>query len=215
MRKYRTTIVLQRTKQRIGIDLIAGTSQVTAAIIAAQIVAMRGNRAAVIEDVSARTARVQDGIAEFQRGAAAAVTVVNAAAADAGRVAAKGAIAYGHPRDDAAVRAPIVDAAAVVGRVAANSAVAYGYYRATQFSAPTRDAAAAGVFGRVAADSAVGDREGRAAVVGEVGDAAAVIAADDAIVHAQLRSAEPGAVVEDTAAVVASDSAVAHCQPTV
>jgi hypothetical protein len=44
---------LQRTEHRIGIDLITGSGQVTAAIIATQIVAMRGNRAAGIEDVFA------------------------------------------------------------------------------------------------------------------------------------------------------------------
>jgi len=55
-------VVLQRAEQWIGVDLVAGRSQVTAAIIAAQVVAMRGDRALVVEDIYARSAGIQDGI---------------------------------------------------------------------------------------------------------------------------------------------------------
>ena len=51
MRKRWTTVVLQRTKQRISIDLIARASQITGAVIAAEIISIRGDGAAVVEDV--------------------------------------------------------------------------------------------------------------------------------------------------------------------
>jgi len=46
-------IILQRTEQRIGIDLIPRAIQITAAIIAAKIVSMRSDGAAAVEDVFA------------------------------------------------------------------------------------------------------------------------------------------------------------------
>jgi hypothetical protein len=46
-------VVLQRAKYRIGIDLVAGAVQKTPAIIAADIVSVRGDRAAIIKDVDA------------------------------------------------------------------------------------------------------------------------------------------------------------------
>ena len=53
-----STVVLQRAKQRIGIDLIAWAIQITAAIIAAKIVSIGEDRAAgFIEDVFARCAK--------------------------------------------------------------------------------------------------------------------------------------------------------------
>ena len=53
VRKRRSTVILQRTEQRIGIDLIAWAIQITAAIIAAKIVSMRSDGAAAVEDVFA------------------------------------------------------------------------------------------------------------------------------------------------------------------
>ena len=61
-------VILQRTKQRIGIDLIAWAIQITAAIIAAEIVSMRRDLAAVVEDVFARCAGVEDCVSGFNSG---------------------------------------------------------------------------------------------------------------------------------------------------
>jgi hypothetical protein len=49
VRKGWAAVILQRTKQRIGIDLIARASQITAAVIAAEVVSKRRDGAAVIE----------------------------------------------------------------------------------------------------------------------------------------------------------------------
>ena len=64
------TIILQRTEQWSGIDLIARAVQIPAGIITAEIEAMRRHRAAVIEKGSTRCAAVEDGIADIQRGGA-------------------------------------------------------------------------------------------------------------------------------------------------
>ena len=60
-----TTVILQSTKQRISIDLIARAIQKAAAVVTAEIVSMRGNCTAVVEDVSARYACVEDGISDL------------------------------------------------------------------------------------------------------------------------------------------------------
>ena len=62
VRKGWAAVILQRTEQRIGIDLIARAGQITAGIIAAEIVSKRGDRAAIIEDVFARCAGIQDSV---------------------------------------------------------------------------------------------------------------------------------------------------------
>ena len=51
-----STIVLQGAQHRIGIDLIARAIQITAAIIATDVVAMSDKAAAIIKDVDARGA---------------------------------------------------------------------------------------------------------------------------------------------------------------
>ena len=53
MRESRATIILQRTKQWIRIDLIAWTGQNAAAVIAANVVPARGDGAAIVNDVFA------------------------------------------------------------------------------------------------------------------------------------------------------------------
>ena len=58
-------VILQRTKQRIGIDLIPRASQITAAVIAAEIVSDRGDGAAAVEDVFARCAGIQDCVGDL------------------------------------------------------------------------------------------------------------------------------------------------------
>ena len=56
VRKGWAAVILQRTKQRIRIDLIAWASQITGGIIAAEVVSKRGDCAAAVEDVFSRTA---------------------------------------------------------------------------------------------------------------------------------------------------------------
>jgi hypothetical protein len=56
----RTAVILQRTEQRVGIDLIARAIQITAAIVAADVISMRRHCAAVIEDILPRRAGVEN-----------------------------------------------------------------------------------------------------------------------------------------------------------
>ena len=67
VRKGWAAVILQRTKQRIGIDLIAWADQITAAVIAAEVISERRDRATLIEDVFARCAGIQDAISHEQR----------------------------------------------------------------------------------------------------------------------------------------------------
>ena len=62
MRKGWAAVILQRTKQRIGIDLIARASQVAAAIIAAEIVSIGCDRATVVKDVFAQCPGIPNAI---------------------------------------------------------------------------------------------------------------------------------------------------------
>ena len=77
VRKGWAAVILQRTKQRIGVDLIARASQITAAVIAAEIVSKRRDGAAVIEDVFARCAGIQDCVGDLND---TDPTVINASA---------------------------------------------------------------------------------------------------------------------------------------
>lgn len=65
VRKGWAAVILQRTKQRIGIDLIARASQITAAVIAAEVVSKRRDGAAVIEDVFAGRAGIQNYVGDL------------------------------------------------------------------------------------------------------------------------------------------------------
>ena len=65
VRRGRATVTLQRTEQRIGIDLIAGAIQITAAIIAAEIVSIGCDRATVVKDVFAQCSGIQDCVGDF------------------------------------------------------------------------------------------------------------------------------------------------------
>ena len=58
-------VIQQRTKQRIGVDLIARAVQITAAVIAAEIVSDRGDGAAAVEDVFAQCAGIQDCVGDL------------------------------------------------------------------------------------------------------------------------------------------------------
>ena len=60
MCERRAAIVLQRAKQWIGIDLIAGAIQIAAAVVAANIVAVRGDCAEIIDNTMSSRAHVED-----------------------------------------------------------------------------------------------------------------------------------------------------------
>ena len=108
MRERWSTVIPQRTKQRIGVDLIAGAIQKTAAIIAADVISMRGDGPANIP----RRIRIEDCIFNFHCSTA-------DAAASSSRVAAHGAVRNGQSgRDDAAAGGDSA-AVAIIG-------VAYG-----------------------------------------------------------------------------------------
>src|SRR5215467_13341476 len=79
-----TSVILQWPKHRSGIDLVASRSEETAAVVAAEIVTERRNRAAAIGDA----AGVKDGATELQSSG----EVGDPAAKAAGRVAAEGAV---------------------------------------------------------------------------------------------------------------------------
>src|ERR1041385_4069434 len=64
VRERRAAVILQRYKPRICIDLIAWPVQITAAIVAADIVSMRCDRAAVVENVFARCACIEDRVGD-------------------------------------------------------------------------------------------------------------------------------------------------------
>lgn len=88
MRECRTAVVLQRAQQWLGVDLIPGACQHARAIIAAEIVSMRDNCAAVIGDIRTRVASFQDGVSNFQ------CLGVKDASAETGRVTAKRAVSH-------------------------------------------------------------------------------------------------------------------------
>ena len=60
MSECRAAVVLQRPKHRIGIDLVAGAVQVTPAVVAADIVAVRGDCAEIGENTMSSRADVED-----------------------------------------------------------------------------------------------------------------------------------------------------------
>jgi hypothetical protein len=62
-----SSIILERSKHRIGIDLVAGAVQETAAIVTTDVVAMSDKAATIIKDVGARGACFQDRGAKLDR----------------------------------------------------------------------------------------------------------------------------------------------------
>ena len=92
MRERWSTVILQRTKQRIRIDLIARAIQQPVGIIAADVISTRGDGPTNIP----RRIRIEDCILDFHCSTA-------DAAASSSRVAAHGAVRNGQTgRDDAA-----------------------------------------------------------------------------------------------------------------
>ena len=65
VRKGWAAVILQGTERRVGIDLIARASQITAAVIAAEIVSILYDRATVVKDVFARRAVIQDCVGDL------------------------------------------------------------------------------------------------------------------------------------------------------
>src|SRR5437762_1473289 len=120
-----TAIVLERAEHGIGVDLVAGRSQEAAAVIAAEIVAARGDRALVVKDVAARGASFEDSIPDLKYCIAAAdedaATSASAVIADCAMgncEACRGIATAGD--------APTVNAS----RIAADRAIPYGGYSA-------------------------------------------------------------------------------------
>ena len=96
VRKGWAAVILQRTKQRIRIDLIARASQITAAVIAAEVISKRRDGAVVIEDVFARRAGIQDCVGNLNDTINNVPLVINASARRC-RVASQGAICHAKP----------------------------------------------------------------------------------------------------------------------
>src|SRR4029077_4251431 len=116
VREGGATVVLKRAKHRIGIDLVAGRCEKTAAIIAGKVVTERGDHAGSIEN----GARVKHGVGKLRYRA----VVVDAAPArrSNGRVIAKRAVEHVH-RSAAGRSTTGVNATAKSGGVAAERAV--------------------------------------------------------------------------------------------
>ena len=112
MGRSRPAIVLERTKDRISIDLVAWSSQEAAAVITANVITVRSN-GAIVDDVPTG-ARFQDGICKLDR----------AASVDAGAVLGGSIVAADRAIGDVA---PAVDSSAiVVGHVATDRTVGHG-----------------------------------------------------------------------------------------
>ena len=80
-----SSVILQRSKHGIGIDLVARAVQKTAAIVTTDIIAVRGDGAPIVRDVGTE-ASFQDGIPDRERPTddnAAAVVAANGGIRDA------------------------------------------------------------------------------------------------------------------------------------
>src|SRR5262249_32879971 len=62
MRRHWASVILQGPQQRVDVDLITGAGQEPAAVVIANVIAMRANRAIAVIDVFARGASFQDGV---------------------------------------------------------------------------------------------------------------------------------------------------------
>ena len=60
MSQCRAAVILQRAKDWIGVDLIAGSIQIAATVVAANIVTVRGDCADIIENAMSPRADVED-----------------------------------------------------------------------------------------------------------------------------------------------------------
>ena len=191
MRKGSAAVILQGAKQRVGIDLIAWAGQVAAAIIAAEIIAVRGHRAKAAKDV-VRLATVQDGVSNLD---GLAIPDTTAVAVVKDQVVAESTIADRYCPNGVDTTAETRFFEVPPGhRVAANSAIADRYCPTvgedtTAGARPVILAAAS----PVAAHDAIGDCECRAAR-----DAAAPVAGKVASDRA-VSNRERTALTENTA----------------
>src|SRR5438477_11518476 len=90
----RTAVILQRAEHGVGVNLVGRVGKKAATVIAAEVVAERGNRARVISDVAARSASVQDRAAQLHDRGPSNYKIVDATAALVAYVAAQGAVEY-------------------------------------------------------------------------------------------------------------------------
>jgi len=196
MRLGRTTVVRERAKVRSGVDLIAAASEITAAIIIAQVVAQRGLGAgAKRKDVRSVGSGLEDGITNHQG------TAIPDGANKTG-VAAQSTI--GHGRRHAAVG---IDAASAIGlgRIVAQSGIDQGHCSVATIIGGAANAATKAWCG-VAAQSAIDHAQRRVAnIIADAADAAAKvsgrIAAQSAIEHGQRRAAGDTVVIDSAAAL--------------
>src|SRR5262249_22935814 len=122
MGECRTSVILQRSKHRIGIDLVTHSCQNAAAIIVAEVITVRRS-STVINDVSSPFSPKSSGLKNSVSNRCRPTVIDATAHARVSPVSAKSAVAHGqHPRF-------VVDAAAVAaeigggGPVTAKSAV--------------------------------------------------------------------------------------------
>src|ERR1051326_8772449 len=66
MGESRAAVILERTQNWIGVDLVAGAGEETAAIVITNIVAVRDNGASVNSDVSARGTGFEDSVPDLE-----------------------------------------------------------------------------------------------------------------------------------------------------
>jgi hypothetical protein len=66
MSESRSSIVLKGSKHGISVDLVPRVVQKTAAIVATDIVAVRGDGTAAVENICARTSRIQDAVSDLK-----------------------------------------------------------------------------------------------------------------------------------------------------
>jgi hypothetical protein len=92
IRERRTTVIQQWTEQGISTDLIAWASQITAAVIATEIVPKRCDGAAVIENVFAGCACIEDCAVNFNQRCSEWLLIVVDATARACRVVTERAV---------------------------------------------------------------------------------------------------------------------------
>lgn len=157
-----SSIVLERSEDGIGIGLVSRAVQETTAIITADIVAVRGNSTAAVENICARSSRIQDTVSDLKCPA-----VPNGPSIVCG-VSAESAIGY-QQRFTTEVNNTAADswlATAPACRVAAQGTVGDRHIAAVNNAAPTSHALNLRSERPVIANSTVKDRQ-RATVLDE------------------------------------------------
>src|SRR5439155_7578221 len=114
MGEGRAAIVLERAEDRVGIDLVAGSSQETATVVTAKVVAVGSDRCSITNDICSRATGFKNSISNLDRAGG-----IDTAALLGGGVTADRAIGDNTAAVDAT---PVTE----VSRIAADSAVANG-----------------------------------------------------------------------------------------